>query len=456
MKSKLFNLLNESALVFLFSVAVYTLFLPWLHPLSRVFGSSQALPFLPAWVLTVVALSAFLSRPLGALDRRPRFFLLAFYLGINLLLLYVLGWSLFIYLPAALMLTLFGLRFRLYFTVVDVKRDIALGVLILFFNLAISTATSYTFSFAEIILFLLAAIGLGVFFNLRSLESRGFDPQYRFAFLLLTVSAVVIFSLAFFIGLPLEGGLLQAFIDGMRRVYLFFANIFSWILYGLVWILRPLFNFIENLELTSPERQSEQEGRSFTDSFEDINENVPQSEGVETPIAPYIFWGLLCLVLIVILILLVRKLAHKWGKKGDGEGVVQESESVFSFSKLGSRARDRWSSLREALFRGNLTWLQDRYGGADPLTRIRLMYFRFSWNLKDFLPFRISDTPRDYLDRLRDKEELAGIEAEINELTELYNRARYGKWADDEDARRAKALWEQIRDEIRAEEGEED
>lgn len=235
-------------------------------------------------------------------------------------MLYLLGWPLFICTPSALVLTLFGLRFRLYFRTTDVKKDIALGVLILFFNLAVTSTLGYNIGFVEIVLFFLAAMGVGVFFNLKSLEIEGFEPQYRLGFGLLALSGLVVFVAAFLIGLPLEAGLLQVFVDAIHQIYLLFARFLLFVLSALLWVLRPLFNLLENLQLARPKQLPEQE--EVARSLEDFAKDMSGAEGVKTPLAPYIFWGLLCFILVVFLVWVVRKFSSNYQQKQIQEGVV--------------------------------------------------------------------------------------------------------------------------------------
>ncbi len=450
MKSKASNLLGKLVPGLFFSIGAYILVGPWFQSILEASGYPDVPDILPLWSIGVLGFSIVLGFKLSELENKRRFAFLLAYAAANLLIIYPLGWPLIVYLPFTLVLLYLGLRFRLYHTTLNVRKDIALGVLVLFLNLAFSTQLTFEVGIADVVLFFISAIGVGAFFNLESLKDEGFSPQYRLSFLLLLASAGAIFLVAFMIGVPLEGGLFNALIDLAGRIYGYFADFLALLLYPVVWILRPLFALLEGLEFTRPEQTREREG--VTGSLEDINEGLEGGEGLEGPIGPYILLGLACLVLVVLLIWLTFRLSGS-SEEEEEEGVVEESESLLSISELASGARDRWLSLRDVFSRGASSQ-KERYRGDDPLTRIRRTYFRFARRLEELTSFGTTNTPRDYLLKLR-SEFGRRIEPQFRELTEIYNRARYGGKAAEEDADRVEKLWNQIM-EIVEEKEEED
>lgn len=439
MKSKASNLLGKLVPGLFFSIGVYILVRPWFESIMDASGYPGVPDILPLWLLGVLGFSIFLGFRLSGLESKRRFAFLFTFIAINLLIIFLLGWPLVIYLPFTLVLMYLGVRFRLYHTILNVRKDIPIGVLVLFLNLGLSTQLTFQVGIAEVVLFFISVIGVGAFFNLESLKEEGFSPQYRLSFLILLASAGAIFLVAFLIGIPLEGGLFKALVDLAGRAYGYFADFLSLLLYPLVWILRPLFGLIEGLQFKRPERPRQKKG--FTKSPGEVAKGLQGTEGSGGTFGPYILLGLACLVLVVLLIWLTYRLSESSEEKEE-EGVVEESESLLSISELASGARDRWLSFRGVFSRGASSQ-KERYRGDDPLTRIRRTYFRFAKRLEELTSFETTNTPRDYLLKLR-SEFGRKIEPQFRELTEIYNRARYGGKAADEDANRVEKLWNQI------------
>jgi len=441
MRSISSNLLAELVPSAFFSAVVSLLFTPWLYLIMKNASSHEITDFLPLWSVLVVLLSIIYGKWLAKFDARNRYLALVLYLVAHSLPLYFLGWPLAVFIPFVLVFLLFGLRFRLYYTVADVRADIGLALLFFFFNLTLNNELSLSVGMLDVLVFFIAVSCLALFFNLRSLQEEGFQPRYSFSFSVLGISSGGIFLAAFLIGIPLEGGLVRAVLDVVHKIYLYFVDVIMVVVYALIWLLRPLFNLIENLELTRPEMVTE--GESQIGSVQDFVKGVEGSEAAGGAIVQYILWGSLCLVLSFLAVRLVRKLS-RGSDGGLGEkGVVQESESIFSISELNSRFKDRWATLAESLA-GYGNKVEYRYRGEDPLTRIRRIYFNFALKLKDATPFRTSDTPRGYQDRLYRNIGQKKLGPETEELTEIYNQARYGNHASTEDADRARNLWEHI------------
>ena len=450
MRSKLYNLVIELIPALFFSIAVFVLFKPWLSFLLESMGFVEAYDLLPVWSISVLTFFIFLAKWLSKLQNSKRYIFLASYVGLNSLVLLLIKWPLSVFLPFSLFLILFGLRFRLYYTIADVRRDIGWGILVFFFTLAISTKIPLSIGFLDIIVFFIAIASVGVFFNLKSLKEEGFSPQYRLSFLIIISSSAVIFFSAFLLGMPLESGMIQAFLNVLRQIYLFFVNnIVMSIIYALIWILRPLFNLIENINISPPERVREEQNP--IGSMEDLTEGISGSEAGGGPIVQYILWGLLFLILASVLVLLIRRLSGDREGGSSEEGVTEESESIFSISELANRAKRGFSSFNK-VFSKYLNNPRNRYKGEDPITRIRWIYFCCAQKLSKFVSFKVSNTPKGYLKRIYQRFEKKEAGPELAELTEIYNKARYGERVLEEDAERAQKLWQKIKKRLKEKE----
>ncbi len=439
MKSKPLHSASKLGTALLFSVAVFILLEPWFSLALRAAVHPDGSGLTAVWAIAVIWAVAWAGKWLARVGKGYRLSFIGAFAGLNAGVTYLFGWPLSVCVPFTLVFVLFGLRYRLYFSTADPKNDVVFGVFILLFNMILTSIAGYPVGITNVVLYFAAAVGVLTFFNLKYLEDRGFDPHYGLAVFLLVVVAVLVFGTAFVVGLPLEAGLIGAVVGGLRRIYLYLAEFIALLLYGLAWVLRPLFALLEGIKISPPE---EPPGREpLTSPLDDLTERAAEGGWAGLEIAPYLFWGVLVLFLVVAAIALVRRISSGEGEGPSGEGVSQERESIFSLSVLGSGARKRWHDMRNGFSSYRLSRLSQRYRGRDPLTRVRWAYVRLVLNMGRVAPFGNSDTPLDYLDRIRDRPESAEIRQEIDELTEIYNRAKYGEVADREDAKRAEDLW---------------
>ncbi|MFP4646216.1 MAG: DUF4129 domain-containing protein [Candidatus Acetothermia bacterium] len=443
MRSKTWNSLSNLLPVLLFSVTVFILIKPWFGSLSAGLVDSTASNVFPLWIVALTSLSALLGRRLAELEGKCRILVLISYIGVNLLLLHLLNWPLSIYVPFTLISVFFGLRFRLYFTTIDIRTDLALGTVLMLLNLlAMRAGITAGIGTVEIIVFFMAALSLSLFFHLLELREKGFDPQFRLSYFLLLLSGGLVIVAAFVVGSPFGQTLVRTAVELFRRAYLLFANLLVFLLYPLLWLLRPLMNFLENLNLGEPPEPGE---RELPQPPAELEQGAQEPGGISFPFAPYIFWGVLCLLLILLVVWIARKLADYGETEGGEGGMTQESESIFSARELASRFKRQVRSLQETLTGGGFTDRRKLHLGDSPIATIRRTYYNFATEMKETLPFHPSTTPRDYLRGFQDRENFTGAEEELATLTEIYNKARYGMQASSEDAKQAENLWTELK-----------
>lgn len=170
-------------------------------------------------------------------------------------------------------------------------------------------------------------------------------------------------------------------------------------------------------------------------------------------ILEYVMWGavllLVCASAVLALIGLYRALRRwlpllaswlaEWmdgfGPHGGGEGVVDEKSSLFDLDAAGERLRGRLRRWTDRLRGREPKWEQLR----DNRERVRYLFRSAVFRaVAAGYVFRRTDTPEETGNKWRTHARLSEQDSDL--LIDLYNRARYGNGAiDDEEAERARA-----------------
>lgn len=459
MKSKLWTLVNEVLLALLFSLGASLLLQPWLNSLNRVFDFGFSRDFLQLWMVAVIFITIHWSKYLGRINRELyRKLVIGVYLILNILLLRIIDWPLLFFVPLLLILIFVGLRFRFYSRSANFNTDFFAGVLFLLFNIILRNRLGFNINYGNVILFFAIGICLSVLFNLKGMQHRGYAAQFKPTLIMILIFAVIVISIAFILGLPLQPMFFQGIINIINWVYNLFAQVLLAILYPIIWLLAPLMQFIMSFE--PEERPQEDESQGLRDP-EEMSPDLPEKAGEQEPlfntqIIAYVFYAVLIVLMALLVAYVAKKLWDRWQErdKKEEDGYIEERKSIFTMEEFKNDLNNFWSGVKSRFNRQSQR--EKQYDGSDPALIIREIYYRFLLKYQQLAAFYRFNTPIEYFNKVtgktQKKDEENHIEKEnqderLKQLTVLYNKARYGESVTEEDIEKARELWEKIKKE---------
>ena len=344
----------------------------------------------------------------------------------------------FIFIPLLFLCFLVSLRFNNYPKRARFALDWALGSLFLIIAAGLEGALGIEVGVSAVLLFFALGTASLIIWNAVALEGEGLQPDYGGLARSIFLFILVVGGISLALGLLLSPVFWQAVVDLVQRFYLLIVDgLLLFVVRPFVWLLTPLFRWVENLEL------------------QEFSLELPANEimGEETltrpssPLSPetmdkftWISWVVVvCLALLITWIVLRRILRRP---RQEGGGFVQETrESVFSGAEVLDDLKSVFRGLLKTLTQvGPGKW----YKGNEPMLRIRTLYARFALWAGRSVSMGLDATPREYAGELIDA--AAGLdEGALLALTELYNEARYGESADMEAVNRAEKALHNLR-----------
>lgn len=297
----------------------------------------------------------------------------------------------------------------------------------------------------------LIAVSLARLGTLRATRTRAdeahTDPT-RSWLLALTIFGLILIVLVLIIETIFSFSTLEAVITALDPVWNAITTAVTWVLYGLIFLLSPIFYFFSFIfSLIHPSAAKIQ-----TPSGPLSNRHIKPSGATTAIIAQFIMvgrWALLALILLAILIIVIRTMQRWLGRHDDG-GVEEIREGLDARSLLAARWRAWRNRRRRAPASG------PALEPLDPLSaRARYRELLQETALtSEVLARKPSETPNEYQRRLlrhmQQRLADAGItpagngpptEAILTALTTAYADERYGGKQTNEGQRRRLQDW---------------
>lgn len=354
-----------------------------------------------------------------------------------LVLALLLRLKILLFLPMSLGLFLMGLRFGDYPKRARFPLDWALGSMLLIFSSSLEGLLGFEVTAGSVLLFFALGVTALILWNAASLESSGLQPDYRGLSRSIALFVLFVGGVSLGLGIFLSPTFFQGFMGVLYRVYLLVTEVLLLVIVRpFVWLLTPLFRWIENLELEeAPLRLPE------GDVFE--GELLPSAE---TPLSPevveavtWIGWVVFVAILLTAVWILVRRFWKRTPREVTSIG-QETRESVFSGADVLGDIHTVLKSILRPLSRiVQKKW----YQGDDPRLIIRTMYTRFVLRTRRKVPFGPASTPGEYAESLVESGHNPNQEA-LWSLTELYNDARYGEVADQDAVKRTEGAFREV------------
>ena len=445
MKLKVWNWLNKISGGILFSLWIALLVEPWLNSLNNSFHFVESNIYQIYWIIIVVLLGIITGNIIKPSDKD---YIKAIKLGVlitvNIALILLLKWPILIYIPISLVLILLSFRYGLYESSNTFLTDFIIGTVILVFNIFLHYNTGLRLNiYTNIILFFAISIFLAFIFNLKNnidFSEYSLRPKMFISAIFIFIMIVVIPGLI--LGFTLESTFFEGILSVIKFIFRGFGYILLGIIYPILKILGPLLEFITDVELEPRERQPEErEAPNFQDQ---MTENMKPEEGAGLDFLsfiPYVLWGILILVLIWLIYRLIKKIFQKRDTEEVKKGYTEERETVFSLEDLQNNFKDFWNSLN--VFNRNKRKHRE-YDQNNPGEVIREIYYKFLLKYNKIVSFNLYFTPYEYLNHLRNQ---INHNEYYKELTNLYNKVRYGKKVERDDVKKAQEMWKKIKEE---------
>ena len=426
MTFKHWNYLRMGTLTILQAFSVVILLAPWLEWVSRWLSFPPLVGYL--WVV-LTTITAVLLIKLVEGQGNKGYWGLGLGAGFHFGLMFLFNLPPALFGPLLLVLFLIGIRFSFYPKRVQFKCDWAWGTLFFIGTALFQPKLGLHIGLHHVLLY----FGLGVFrlilWNAQLLAEDGLEVHHG-------VLGKVIFG--FILGAVVLAGLLSAFLSPhvlqtmvgwVKAAYLGIVDVFvSLIVTPIAWLLGPLFRWAENVEKHPLELEVPQVERIPLEPT--VVQEALSPEAVST--AGWIGWLIGVGLLVMVIGLVLRIVLNKREKKTRST-VVEVRESVFSREEV-------LTDLKQAL-RGLTKPFRIRkrarfYTGDEPVLQIRSIYTRFVLGMRKVMPYQVSTTPREYQRSVTKEGQVLNHQA-LEDLTTLYNQARYGESATQEDVRLA-------------------
>ena len=330
---------------------------------------------------------------------------------------------LILFIPLMLACFLVAVRFNDYPQRARFAVDWALGSMLLIVTSSLEATLALQVTVPSVLLFFALGIASMILWNAIALESAGLQPDYGGLGRSILLFILGVGGISLVLGMLLSPSFLHSFVDLAQRVYLVIADgVMLLIVRPFVWLLTPLFRWVENLEL--------QEGRLELPGSGMVEDETLQRSG--SPLSSeameavtWISWAIFISIIALVVWMIIRRLLRR-PMEEKGRLVQETRESVFSRSEVLGDLRNALKGLFKPLAKlGQAKW----YKGDDPVLRIRTLYAQFAVKARKRVPMPADMTPNEFAQILMEAGEELDEEA-LSTLTKLYNDARYGEAGD--------------------------
>ncbi|MFW5998405.1 MAG: hypothetical protein ACOCP5_01480 [Halanaerobiaceae bacterium] len=441
MKLKTWKWFNKVIGGILFALWVSLLVQPWFVSLNKYLNYARAEIYQITWIFFVIVSGIiFIKIILYTSKKYYKIMVLILLIGLNILILYLLNWPLLLFIPVSLILILISFRFQFYEEGPSFLLDFILGTLILILNIVLYYNTGLHLNiYTNIILFFVLAILLSFIFNINQIQIYEYSVRPKIIMIIVSVFVVGVIIPGLFLGLYLESSFFVGILTAIKWGFRLFGYVILGIIYPVLRLISPLLQYFADIDLESPEK--EVEGPESSNNPEDLRESVKPGKNPISGITqyiPYVLWGLLICVILWLIYKVIKKILQRRNKEKQVKGYTEERETIFTFEELKESLGDLWQDIN--IFKKRSS--KKDYNRNDPAEIIREIYFNFLIKFNNTVSFKIFFTPNEYLKRLKNKFQ---DQKYYKELTKLYNKARYSKKIKEEDADRAKSIWEKIK-----------
>lgn len=419
----------------LFSLLAALLVRPWFYALAGSLGDHWHRGTLLLWLLFVVATGI----RVGSIWRQklpwlPRLAAVASFFAIHSLTLVVFGFNLWLHVPLLLVLAVIGLRYWLYFSVAEFPVDFAWSALLVLLTLLLQNRIAITMTVLDVVVFFGSGFSLILLFHILDMEREGFKPPYPLLFVVMSLFVLLVLVVGALGGIPMGVELTQNILAMLRLAWAGFSRLLILMLYPLVMLFGPIFEWLAGLIPEGEPRQEEESVLMQNGWLEELEGTASSATTWSVP--DWVYWVFGVLILVAVLVLVLRKLDVP--PTDDTEGVEEERVSVFSTESL---RRDAAALL--GAWKRNWQRLRRSPGATtDPILRVRWAYKQFLHRMRLLQPREPHVTPAAYGERIGGDE--SSGEA-LQTLTAHYEKARYGLQAKAHDAAEAEQALEQLK-----------
>lgn len=433
MRSKKLNYIIEISTLIFFSLAFVLLIKPWLLFLTdNNISYGQYI-----WVFSLIIVTVYLYEKISKLTNKfKKVFFILLYIVINMYIIYLLNWTFLIFYPLFFILLTMSLRYWSYKNnKLKLFTDVFLGFFFMSINLYIKNILAFDIDILTVIIFFISSFSLIIIFNSHYNNRMDFSSTYNVLIPVVIIFLFIIIFISLMLGFGLEGGLLDLLSNLIGDAYDFVTTLFLYILYPLFWLAIKLISFIMSF-FPEGERLSGQESGGET-------QNIPERISVEGNIPNVLIYVIQIILVIGIVYFIVRKI--KQDKSDSDKPYEEERQSIFSKNQITDDLKELWSSIKNIFTNKKSKKTYDN--GA--LGNIRENYYEFLLYYNKNVQYEGFQTPLEYFNKIINKVRNQINEANkenINKLTEIYNRARYGKKGKQKDAEESKNLLRKIKE----------
>ncbi|AZR73409.1 hypothetical protein BBF96_08445 [Anoxybacter fermentans] len=452
MRLKTFNLL-ENLLGRIFFAIFYTLAtFPWVYGLFRIFTETyikeESVWFFGAAIIVgsgILVLNQRLHQGFWA-----KFFILLVFIGADMILTYLAGFSLeqkintlfspfwfgILIMGGYLLLGMIRYEKILNSGEIDFMSDFGVWSTAMIFALFLKDRFLCPITFYHILYFFLSGIALGIYH--KYLDIKDGSEQNRLSWILVVLIVIIfvsLFAIIFTFGFSIKT--MQMLLIPLVWAVQLLEKIFLKLLFYILIMLEPLLNqiiaFLQNIILNTKEDSLSDNKLMDLNSITERLQN-PQPTGDYT----WVFKTLIIFTAFLILVYLIKKFNPRREKE---LGYEEVRESVFDPAEL---KNDFLKMIRSFVSRFNRTKLSNLsvYDGSSYVIKIREIYYYFIKIFQKWIPFKKYFTPADYLKKLESKFPEFGHP--IRTITGIYEMARYSPQVGAEELREIEKAYQQI------------
>ena len=433
MKLKRWDWYNYIFAASLFSFGIFLLYKPWFNYFykmkSNYINLGQQIYF-----IIIVIFSAILGKILSKIKRKfIRLFLVIIFIAINFFIIYYLAWPFRYFTLYFLIAIINAFRFEMYFGGTNFNRDFGLGVVFLLITLIFSSKLKLELDYINIIFIFISGIGLSVFFNYDNTNYRG---KFKVIFASIFLAGGISLLIALLV--PSASDTISSLSWYFTKAYFRFVDVFLIVIYPLIWLMGYIHKFLMFLLGKFSGGELERPEKNMADpKLAEFLENARQNHVADTEFG--LWW--LYIILGLLPVYLSFRL-WKINQDNNEEGFSEERESILSKEVLKNDLNQIFTKAKNIFKNKNK---KDIYDGSTDILIIRELYFNFINYFNKYKSFYSSHTPNDYLKQLMGSGYLKNKKDLSKRLTEIYNKARYREKIKGEEVKKAKKLWEEIK-----------
>ncbi len=374
----------------------------------------------------------------GCTSRTKEIISLLLLFGFQLSIILLAAWPPLIFTSLVILTNLISLRQSFYRSQADLSAELPRLLSLYLLVLLYANFRHINVNITEIIIFFI----LLLFFNHFAVadfvqeQTKGSKNWHMAIFFFisslgLTLLLILIFNLPFHEQLS---SLMAVLFQSWSSLMEYLAYVIGWLLYPLLFVLGQIVSYL---------REGFGEENVIWEGAEEY-EPLEIQETVTRELQEPGFTGFIILLLLFILaIFIIKKIIKK--REKESEDYREERERLAAAPLLRKQSQKILKNIKDKI---SSRFFRPNYDLQNPVEKVRYHYYRFLKFAGDYQPKPPGLTPRGYQTKMLQEEKWQEAAEQLQELTSIYEKARYSRRASAAEAEKASQLLQEIKNKV--------